>query len=1545
MAKISKAEFLNNIQNIINEGLVPDADFDYTAKFNVLRYIDELFDEGQDNPSLMEYLANYRKMLSTEPEKQFIYYEDFGKGLANYASGNKHVQDIIRDMNVTLNANGAELRIRCLADNIQNPDEQEVVLTAFNNFIQNNDQYSRNILLDALYAMNGDQDISDSIQTILDNDMISPIRQINPFSRLDDIKNRLKNDEFQRRKDEINSQVLDYATKVFDEAEEENRMAAIAEEMSCKFEAIVNNNGINLRESIRNIASSDAKSNKKLMETLEQYAGALNQGLYEEKLYEGFLMNLNKYDYLRPVEKEIKRINEAVNKSKVSVILTKISEDMSESPSYYIIPLIEEDLARFVKNPTEVNRVQLRNILCPFASNPFCGQMLEAIERNYDAMAHTIDEKVMTFNDRIKMIKEDATVSSIYSPVQYIKENECVFNANGQFYVKKNNTLARLSNEYLNQLSERFISLCQLVNSPNVAINEGSIVLCGTDKVATIYEGYAEINGQKETRESLRNLNEMCFKYDYDTNFFIMASCLLENFDNIANINFGKHIRLKNSNSINVDLFRLDDNIFINTVNEDMNKATFYQNVNPLQCSNIINKHMGINVASLFEDLLPSQEKILMQLNETKSEYEKSIEKYEKTIEDLEKAKDACVSDDGLKKIEDAIEDATSKLDDIKAEYKDWQDSVDKTTGNDSDDENDTPANDEENVEIETSSEPIDAEDVPDAEAELKTPLNNGEMTDDTEEDPFISDDEFDSYLEGDTNPDAGANQEDDINFEDEPEPDTDTLPTVGDDIEDEPMDVPAEDTEIAPEDDINFDDDDETDFNMNDIDHDIETPDTESIDVPAGYQISTITFDKNVQTSQIYNTGKILVVCPMVDAEGEVYVDKNEYDFYIDKNTHLPIINAEEIPVTLYNAMVSSIQAEDDFAIADANGEERPNNGGKDVTDDVIVNKPKNFFTDDELEGDDEDDNEFFNFEDDDDSFTMTPKEDITIDEPAEEESAPLAKLASKTDDEKISARDLFDFPEDDEPIVSPEDVPAPTKDPVKTYKNDGTEMEFPAEEIADMGNDIPEATTDELDDLVQSEGEEIEDDDINFDELMSDDNNGDEMNLDDLAQAEGDEIDVDLDDINFDDEEEMPRPKKKAKVEENYNKVVKIKGGIKKNGRDFFISEGTIKPSKKQVVHVNEKNVDGIGTSDETPMFEEYDENAYLDTLEIMRRHAQNLVSEVNPMSLKGMSISDMQETDGIEHFAVYDSREDGNDYMVYRIGNRICYRPLDEFNDIMFNINGQLSTRSALANRYDDPTVELDYIDVNDVDGCKDLADTILSTLGVYPRKVTETVTIKEPSLSSEHDIMKSKMVDDILYGDENDRKFREKVNAECKKEEIPNPLMPQAQQESIHILPNVHSVVENSVNLDDYDIVYEPQDWVIIKKNDMKAQVNDVVNNYDGELTMLTVLASDGHIYQVTPKDIKPDPLYLDNIPGRVMNSQNLYVPEKGMFDIDPKTRMTRPARNEEPVVMADLNKKTTPVYIMAEGVRVNDVPYSALTEDISLSKKTIRVINE
>lgn len=71
-----------------------------------------------------------------------------------------------------------------------------------------------------------------------------------------------------------------------------------------------------------------------------------------------------------------------------------------------------------------------------------------------------------------------------------------------------------------------------------------------------------------------------------------MCSCLLENFNNIAKIDWAKHVTLNENNNINADLFKLDQNIFIATHNDAIGQHTFYRNVNPIFCKNKLNEHM-----------------------------------------------------------------------------------------------------------------------------------------------------------------------------------------------------------------------------------------------------------------------------------------------------------------------------------------------------------------------------------------------------------------------------------------------------------------------------------------------------------------------------------------------------------------------------------------------------------------------------------------------------------------------------------------------------------------------------------------------------------------------------------------------------------------------------------------------------------------------------------------------------------------------------------------------------------------------------------------
>lgn len=1497
MAKISRSEFLDNIRNIINEGMDNDySDFDGTEKFGIRRYVTGLVEEGYKDPKLMSFLVRFDHRLN-EGEKEFMLFEEFGQGLSKFAKANKAVKSVITQMNETLAESGNELEGYMLIENIQEPYAQKVVKDAYNTYIAEKNYDSKANLveaLDVLYQTN-DQ-LAERLNVLITEDAVHSLPAFSTFvneSEYDSVSKKIERANEEKKIKKIQEQIEAYANQIFDNAIQERE----EEKSKLNLANIANSNGIGLTEAIKTIANSNARDNAGLMQKIDEYAGALTHGAYEERLYETFITNMQKYNYLLPVERAIKMIKENVEKRNLPIMITKILEEMSESMSYYIVPLIEEDCARFVKEPTPTNRVQMRNALVPHAGDPYVYAMLEAIDRDDTKAFNSLSEKALSIKDQIKMIRQNTTMSEIYSPIQYIKENECVFNANGQFYVKKGNNLAKLDEQYIPQLSEKFIALCQLVNDPRVSIDEDKIIFASNDKVAYIYEGYVDINGCRESRETLRNLNEMCMKYDFDTDFYITCSCLHENFNNIAHVNFAKHVSLNENSNINLDLFRLGNNIFINTVNEAVAQSTFYRDVNPIQCKNIINNHMGIGVASLFEDLVPSQDKIILRLNETQNEYESAIAKYEATIEKLEKALESCSTDENKEKLENAIKTAKDKVTELKKEYKEWQKDVENETQGKSDEDKAKDKVDKEEVSgdgeprKETTNEPLkDEDEVEAAMDDLTTPISDeledegeSEATDDFEEEEStegmnVTDDEFKSFLKGGedeedaTEDDYAIDADTEIKTTDLGDEDAETETeypeteegtfdfntaaeefgsedTEGEEVGDECVggECPEEGAEeegesVEPGDEA-------TDAFGGDLKDPLEINKEVSIDnitnqednVDA-YKIANVLFDENIKTGEKYKSGVVSVIVPMVQRNGKMYIKNESYHFYLDEDG-MPILDNDEMTAELYNAIVAAIKANPHYDEFVKEGIEKA-----DEVDNIVNSWVIN-------DGDDEEDDEedfedsIFDVQDDEDELTFKFNDDH------EEENVQEAPVKIDTHAEE------------------PKETPV-----IPTYKSGNTEIELPA----------PTA--------------------------------------DGTAIPENKEVKV----------------KNTKKINEGKKSVIKIRPEYKKGDKYFFLNEGTIKPSKKQGkgnAALNEEIIGGSIDNEDSDLNEPIVLSEEVSSLEYLHKEAIEQASKLEDQGvfLKVTNIETYgEDINEVEYFTieVQDIEQPSDDtlsYTIYKIMNDVYYRPSDEFYQILKDFEDEVpgQTIESLKVDYlkDEP---LDSVQIFDTEECEFIITSIIQSLTDIDTvdesmEMLESCKIRRPKLSAGGDFEKSKLVDDVLHGDKEKRDFEEKVEKETQKAGIDNPIAPMAQPEQEVYepkLPNVHNLLEQ------YDITYEPMDKVIYKKE--KAQVISV--SEDGE--KINILVKNGKTVEVKPKDLEPDPEYMNDLSN---------TPDQ--FDFD-KNNLTKSAQNEDPVKMKDLNgNKSVGCNIVVDGHRINVDECRAAINDIIDFKGTIRVLSE
>ena len=1600
MGKLNKSELLEGVRNIIQESFNRDTEnFDGTTKFNIHRYVNGLIEEGHKNPELMSYLINYNNALANGAQ-DFMLFEQFGQGLAKYAKGNKSIKSVIEQMNNTLATDGANLVGYQLIEQIDNPLTKDNIKYLYNQYVANKCQETKDNLVEALSPLVEDGDpVATKLNILLTEESSMSANFIHAdYVNESEVKNFEKKLQEQRDKKTMD-QIFSKVQRYIDEKLDEDEKARLTEKDDFCLNAIANNQGINLSEHINNIRHSDASSNQRLMEVINLYSNAINQGAYEERLYETFLQNVSKFNYLLPVSKAMKSITEKVDSKREEITLTKILEEMKDDHSSFIyVDLIQEDVARYVKEPNAINRVQLRNALMPYASDPYINEMFNVIYSDNSRRANELTEKALNIKDQINIIRENASVSNIYTPVQYVKENEAIFNVNGQFYVKKGNNIAVLEDKLVDQLDERFVELCRLVNDPHVEINEDHIILHSNDKYATIFEGYVDIYGHKESKETLRNLREMCMKYDdYDTNFYIMCSCLLENFNNIAKIDWAKHVTLNENNNINADLFKLDQNIFIATHNDAIGQHTFYRNVNPIFCKNKLNEHMGINVSSLFSDLLPSQDKIILKLNETKNQYEDSIEKYEDMIEKLNKALESS-SDENKEKLEKAIADAEEKLDDIKAEYKEWQKQADDVTGEDnSDDTDDDETTDDGTVTKENPNEPMSDEEVDASKDELSQPLSgedgDSEATDnfdDEESDEGITDDEFAKFLGSDSDDDedsegtgfddAAANaidadndsDDDETDFEDSDD-DYDSDDVFGsdedsDDDSDEEafkevnFDDDTDDTESADDDEDIFEPEDSDETETDDEDEfgnseDYEETASEDNDEDTYNSMTTVDMGDNSDDEETAEPG---------DEATDVFGGDTEDP--LGTNSEIEDIPANT-PKTVEDEKEEIYQPKFSYKIADVMFDENVKDGKKEKSGSVIVIVPMIDGT-----GKKYVENKTIEFYLDDDNNPILDNEPMTnelyaavIDaiknhpdysdvcetaEPANEEVGPTvaAQLADDDDDDDDwEAAYLRDGNDEDREEYS-QKLDSDDDD------DDDDNWDYPLTKLSDEEDD-DNSDNDSDDDMFGFKMSDITDDEDEDDEDSDEDTDDKETVIIPTYKSGNTEIELPAPSA---DGTEIPESKKvKVKKPLKEHKSIKITPVFKnKAGKSFFLNEATIKASKskdQKGTPLTEEIIDGsttneISTSDSTGNnpIEDYNEETDYDTLSKMHVKAIKSAEKANEDG-NNVIVTDLategHDSDTVKYFIISDNYESGDSesYAIYQIGADIYYRDAKEFYQIIEDFKDEVpgQTIESLKVDYADKGEQLTSYNITDSDDCMFIISSIFSALtgksyDSNNKYMNENCKIKRSTkIDSDNDIDNSKVANDAKYGTKEENDFKQEIEDKQKKDGLVGALDPQQDENEAAKpkLPNVNLVTEHNKNP-----FLEEGAVIEYEVNDKVLYKNEpwtvfAVDEETGDKQNLKI-TKNGKTIDVTSKDIKPDPSQFKDIDN---------TPDQFEFD---KNNLNKTPENPKAEKMADLNGKTVECNIVVDSMvlknTLNGERFKANLKDILEGVDDVRV---
>ena len=421
-----------------------------------------------------------------------------------------------------------------------------------------------------------------------------------------------------------------------------------------------------------------------------------------------------------------------------------------------------------------------------------------------------------------------------------------------------------------------------------------------------------------------------------------------------------------------------------------------------------------------------------------------------------------------------------------------------------------------------------------------------------------------------------------------------------------------------------------------------------------------------------------------------------------------------------------------------------------------------------------------------------------------------------------------------------------------------------------------------------------------------------------------------------------------------------------------------------------------------------ENYDERMAGDVLESMHDVAAHSAGNakgdgidvrVGPIKFQYFSYPDENGVSDVHWFAI--ARGDKS-YVVYTIGNEVFYRPGKEFDNIFDAILKHIPdfTVTRFKRDFRNPEEPLNGVNIRRREDCLFIVDSIFGSLtgksyNNIPVSVNDSVTenlkiIRHNKLSTDGDIRKSIKAHDAKYGSKEDNDFKQELEDEQKKGEVVGCLDQQPQEESLKLIKNKNTeevnetpVLPNRARYSSVDemneswrppknrlkkseidgqewngenYIWEPGDYVIFRAEATDAsgatgwfefggQVTDV-RGTENDSQIVTIMCA-GKTIVVEPRDIRPDYKYIVQR-NRFRYCVDPRLASREGMGVNPETRLTDKVENDKTDYTkdyADLNARFIFGHIVKDGQRMTMEPVRISLEDISESRKVVRMVNE
>lgn len=396
-------------------------------------------------------------------------------------------------------------------------------------------------------------------------------------------------------------------------------------------------------ESVQNLLSSPVSEHHRAKIMLENYKNVIvAKRVPEYMVIENFINDLSQLTWDAKSKEIFESLTEKANRLSREIYVSRVIDSIKNSGSREFYSDLYESLNDWMISKDKSNGL-LVNKISKYSFNPVVRNLINYLNVNESKR----DNSRLSIPE---VNQAESFVDRIYSPIATNENNNFAFCIGGLIFEAAENGVKRIdAKTAASTYGETFLGLLNIASKPNVKINEAGVhISISPKKVISITEGTDDTPNVFLGRNKLSfsNVNEMAKIVGLEVSSYAGYNdmtivrdlvAVYENFNSFVELDFAKSVVSKIYEGLSVNLFRWNDKLYLQRINEAMKENSIFS-VSSIQAVNIVKNTLRYDISEGLTEFLDGELRTKSVLMNDRSNLLENIQKIESQLQKVQNA-------------------------------------------------------------------------------------------------------------------------------------------------------------------------------------------------------------------------------------------------------------------------------------------------------------------------------------------------------------------------------------------------------------------------------------------------------------------------------------------------------------------------------------------------------------------------------------------------------------------------------------------------------------------------------------------------------------------------------------------------------------------------------------------------------------------------------------------------------------------------------------------------------------------------------------------